>query len=66
MADVFGAIEALGISAREVIEKGYHDLMQHAEKISDPEWRRSFLENITENRRIVERREKIDKVNTFV
>ena len=29
--------------------------MQRAEKISDPDWRRSFLENVAENRAIVER-----------
>jgi len=55
VADVFGAIETPGVSAREVIKAGYRDLMQRAAKISDADWRRSFLENAAENRAIVER-----------
>ena len=53
--DVVAAIETPGISAREVIEAGHNELMQRAEKISNPDWRRSFLENVAENRAIVER-----------
>jgi tetratricopeptide (TPR) repeat protein len=55
IADVFAAIESPPASAREVIETGYRDLMQSAAKISIMEWRKSFLENVTENRTIVER-----------
>jgi hypothetical protein len=40
---------------REVIEAGYTDLMEQAGKISNIEWRKSFLENVAENRTIVER-----------
>jgi predicted ATPase len=55
VADIVHAIEIPGLSVREVIEAGYHDLMQRAGKISDIEWRRSFVENVAENRAIVER-----------
>ena len=37
----------------EVIEAGYHDLMQRTEKISDLDWRQSFLEQVSENKSIV-------------
>ena len=55
VADVLGAIETPGLSARQVIEAGYRDLLERAERISDAEWRRSFLENAAENRTLVER-----------
>jgi class 3 adenylate cyclase/tetratricopeptide (TPR) repeat protein len=34
---------------RESIEKGYQQLMERAEKISDPEWRKIFLKEVSEN-----------------
>jgi predicted ATPase/DNA-binding SARP family transcriptional activator len=55
IADVLDRIEIPGISSHDVIEAGYRDLMQRAEKISDPDWRRSFIEDVAENRAIVER-----------
>jgi hypothetical protein len=55
IADVFAAIESPPASVHEVIEAGYQDLMQSAEKISNVEWRQSFLENVVENRTIIER-----------
>jgi DNA-binding SARP family transcriptional activator len=55
LADVFGAIEMPGVSVRQVLEAGYEDLIQRAEKISDADWRRSFLEKAVENRAIIER-----------
>jgi class 3 adenylate cyclase/tetratricopeptide (TPR) repeat protein len=56
VADVVTLIEVPGISSvREVIDAGYLDLMEQAGKISNVEWRRSFLENVAENRTIVER-----------
>jgi predicted ATPase/DNA-binding SARP family transcriptional activator/class 3 adenylate cyclase len=61
IADVLDGVEISDVSAHEVIEAGYRDLMQKAEKISDPEWRCSFLENIDENRAIVEQWEKRTK-----
>ncbi len=55
VADVVEAAGAPGVTAREVIEAGYRELMRRSEMISDPDWRRSFLENVPENRAIVER-----------
>ncbi len=53
LADLF---DALGETAqsRAVIEAGYQALSVAADKISNPEWRRSFLENIEENHMLVE------------
>ena len=48
-------METAGITWREVIERGYRELMQSAEKISDVQWCLSFLENVAENKAIVER-----------
>jgi hypothetical protein len=57
VADVFEATEGddPASAAHAVIEAGYRDLMQRAEKISDATWHRSFLENVAENRAMVER-----------
>jgi DNA-binding SARP family transcriptional activator/tetratricopeptide (TPR) repeat protein len=55
LADVFTSIESPSAAAQDLIEAGYHDLMQRAGQISNPEWRKSFLENVAENRKIVER-----------
>jgi len=61
IADVVAAVEAPGLSAGEAIEAGYRDLMQRAAQISDVEWRRSFLENVAENRALVVRWEEISQ-----
>lgn len=61
LADVFGVVESSDHLAREMIELGYQDLMQRAEKISDTNWRRSFLENIAENKELTERWKIMDK-----
>jgi tetratricopeptide (TPR) repeat protein len=37
------------------IEQGYRELLDRAEKIGDPAWRFSFLENVPEHRTITER-----------
>ena len=57
-ADVF---EWLGEAdrSRAAVEEGYHDLIQRAQKISNIEWGRSFLENVPEHRAIIERRDRI-------
>ncbi len=52
MADILGQVEVPGISLPAVLEAGYHELMLRAEKISDPDWRRSFLEHVPENQAI--------------
>jgi DNA-binding SARP family transcriptional activator len=51
--DVLAVVEIPGVSRDLVIEAGYAELIQTAEKISDADWRRAFLENIAENRVIV-------------
>lgn len=53
--NTFGTSQA----ARAVIEAGYRELMQRAEKISEPEWRISFLENVPEHRAMVEMWEQV-------
>jgi DNA-binding SARP family transcriptional activator/tetratricopeptide (TPR) repeat protein len=60
VADVVSAQETPGVSVQEVIATGYRDLMQRADKISDAAWRRSFLENVPENRELVERWERMN------
>ena len=52
-AEVF---EALGeeASAREVLENGHQALIEKADLIDKPEWRQSFLENVPENRALME------------
>jgi predicted ATPase/class 3 adenylate cyclase len=45
--------------AQTAVESGYEELMQRADKISDPNWRRSFLENVPEHRHIIEIRERM-------
>ena len=55
IADVVGPIECPGITASEVIEIGYQDLLQRAGNISDPQWRRSYLENDRENCTLIQR-----------
>jgi tetratricopeptide (TPR) repeat protein len=56
VADVAAAIDVPGVSSvREVIEAGYSNLIENAGKISNTEWRRSFLENVAENRVLIDR-----------
>jgi len=53
-ADVFdksGASE----KAAMALQAGFRTLMERADKISDPTWRKSFLENVPEHRAIVEK-----------
>jgi predicted ATPase/DNA-binding SARP family transcriptional activator len=66
IADVLDGVEIPGISPYEVIETAYRELMQSAEKISDLEWRRSFLEQVSENRAIVERWKQMGQVSISV
>jgi len=48
---------------RLAVEAGCQDLYRRAEKISDPEWRRSFLENVPEHRLIQEFRDQLAAQN---
>jgi hypothetical protein len=50
--EVFEALGELETS-RAALAAGYRDVMARAEKISDPEWRQSFLENVPEHRALV-------------
>ncbi len=52
-ADVFDALGERDL-AQEVVDAGYRELMHRAEKISDSEWRESFLQEDPFNREIVE------------
>jgi hypothetical protein len=52
-ADVFDALGEAEAS-RAAVEAGYHELMARAEKISNAEWRKSFLENVPEHRAMLE------------
>ena len=55
IADVVDPVECPGITASEVIEIGYQDLLQRAGNISDPQWRQSYLENDRENCTLIQR-----------
>ncbi len=59
-ADVF---DALGDTerARAALEAGYGELVARADKISDAEWRRSFLENVPEHRSITVRWQQVSQ-----
>lgn len=52
-AEVFDALNEPD-RARKAAEAGHRELMARAAEISDPDWRRAFLENVAENRAIVE------------
>lgn len=53
--------DALGDTAesRRAIDAGYRELMVRADKISNVEWRKSFLENVAEHRAMIEMYEKL-------
>jgi tetratricopeptide (TPR) repeat protein len=52
-ADIFDALNE-SEQARAAVEAGYRALMEQAEKIDDPDWRKSFLENVAEHRAIID------------
>lgn len=58
VADVLTAVEPDSISSVEVLAAGHACLMQRATAVTDPELRRSFLENVAENREILRRVER--------
>ncbi len=51
-ASVFTAL-ANPEAARTALEGAYLDLIARSDKISDPEWRKSFLENVPENAQLL-------------
>jgi hypothetical protein len=60
------AFEASGNVSRSqaAVEAGYNELMARAERISDPDWRRAFLENVAEHRTVVKLSERFLVGNT--
>ena len=64
---IIDVLDAIDIPERfallsDVIELGNRELMRNADKISDAEWRRSYLENVTENRAMMDRWNERDKI----
>jgi tetratricopeptide (TPR) repeat protein len=57
VADIFDALDE-PINSRAAVEAGHRELLAWADKIGNSEWRRSFLENVDENRALVELWEK--------
>jgi predicted ATPase len=55
LADVLERLEIPGMSLRELLEDGYRVLMQRAEKLSYTAWRHSFVQNVAENKALIER-----------
>jgi predicted ATPase len=53
-ADLFAAVGDVERS-RTAVEAGYRELVDRAEKISDPAWRISFLEIVPEHRSVAEK-----------
>lgn len=53
--------EALGESqkAQQVVKSGYNDMLNRADKISNRDWRKSFLENVPEHRQLIKLRERM-------
>ena len=51
-ADIF---DALGETEKShtAVKAGYNELITQADKLSDPDWRRAYLENMREHREIV-------------
>ncbi|MBK9710398.1 MAG: AAA family ATPase [Kouleothrix sp.] len=54
LASSTGAL-ADGATVRTIVAAGHALVMARAERISDPLWRRSFLENVPSNRAVVDR-----------
>jgi hypothetical protein len=53
-ADVFEATRRQK-AARRALKAGYQELVHRADRVGDADWRRSFLEQVPEHRRLVER-----------
>jgi tetratricopeptide (TPR) repeat protein len=60
VADIFDALEE-SAESRAAVEAGHRELIAWAERIGNVEWRRSFLENVDENRALVELWEKVQR-----
>lgn len=60
IAEIFDALGEAG-EMRAAVETGYHILLERADKISNSEWRKSFLENVEYNRALVEMWERMQR-----
>jgi tetratricopeptide (TPR) repeat protein len=63
-ADIFkemGEVE----KTNQAIKAGYTELMERANKISNPNWRKSYLENVPEHKAVIESWEKFSPLDTF-
>ncbi len=60
VADVFNALGD-NSTACAAVEAGYHDLVARAARISDPVWRKSFLEDIPGNVALAEMWERMNR-----
>lgn len=58
VADALERTDTPDIAVQDVIEKGFHELMQRADRIDNSAWRQAFLYGVPENRSIVERRQR--------
>jgi class 3 adenylate cyclase/tetratricopeptide (TPR) repeat protein len=57
-AQVFEAADERDL-CRKALEEGYQELQERAAKISDEEWRQSFLNNVAEHRKIQSFRQRL-------
>ena len=58
VVDVLDVVSLSDIRLEDVLEAGYREVMTKAETIHDAGWRKSFLENIPENYRLITRYER--------
>ncbi len=63
-ADIFEAMGQLE-NAQRAVEAGYTELMEHARAISNPGWRKSYLENVHEHCMIIELWESLSSQETI-
>ncbi|HNB50620.1 MAG TPA: hypothetical protein PK530_01685, partial [Anaerolineales bacterium] len=55
LIDVFEKLQVPGISVAEIVEAGYRELNRKADMIHEADWRKTFLENVAENRLLIEK-----------
>jgi hypothetical protein len=63
-ADIFEAIGHLE-NAQRAVEAGYTELMERARAISNPGWRKSYLENVHEHCMMIELWESLSSQETI-
>lgn len=55
LIDVFEKLEVPEITVAQIVETGYRELCRKADMIHEADWRKSFLENVAENKILVEK-----------